>query len=153
MRTLLTVLLMLWATVAWGHTGSVDSYGCHNNTTKAVYECHAGQFAGKSWPNPGGKTAMLAAIAAIPTTPPPPSPVMVGATLTWDAPTDTVTKGYFLYWGLASRQYEKPIDIGMRTSLELTSLLRGATWYFALKAYDAQGNTSPFSNEAFKEVP
>lgn len=151
MRTYLIGVLMLGLpALAWGHPGSVDSYGCHNNSAKQVYECHTGSFAGKSWPNPGGKDAMLKELTA---TPKPPAPVMQNATLTWNAPTDGLTAGYLLYWGLAPGQYQQPIDIGLRTSLELTNLMRGATWYFALKAYGADKKTSGFSNEVSKAIP
>jgi hypothetical protein len=150
MTYLYIILMLLLPGVAWGHSGSVDSYGCHNNTALVKYECHTGTLAGKSWPNPGGKDAMLKELAAAPK---PPVTLMGTGALTWAAPTDGVTTGYLLYWGLAPGQYQKPLDIGMRTSLEMTNLFRGATWYFSLKAYAANGKTSDFSNEVSKVIP
>lgn len=144
----LILAFLLSATSAYAHPGFVDSYGCHNNAKLNVYECHKGTQAGKSWANPGGKEKMLAEIA-----PPPPSVSITGeAVLTWNAPTDAITKGYWLYWGVESGKYHAPIHVPLVTKLDLSGLLKGATYYFALKAHSEDGTLSPFSNEASKTL-
>ena len=70
----LVVFLVSNVTPTSAHKYPADSYGCHNNTTLAAYECHTGQFAGRSWPNPGGKTKMLVELNTPPPPPPPPPP-------------------------------------------------------------------------------
>jgi len=142
-----TLFLFLSASSAFPHAGALDSYGCHNNNKSNVYECHSGKFVGKSWSNPGGKDAMLAEIAAAT----PPVVIMGEATLTWAPPVDGVTSGYLVYWGLEPGKYQTPIEIGLVTELKLTGILKGATYYFALKAKDAKGNLSPLSNEVSKK--
>lgn len=140
--------------LVYAHSGGRDSYGCHNNTALGVYECHSGQFAGRSWPNPGGKTAMLAELNTPPPDTPPVAPVLVGgATLAWTPNAEADLAGYKLYWGTTPGAYNAPIDLGKVTEIVLPNLLRGATYYFAITAYDTAGNESGKSNVVSKHVP
>jgi hypothetical protein len=56
MQYLLLVLLILTPSYVFGHGGRVDSFGCHVNKTINKYECHSGQFEGRTFVD---KAAML----------------------------------------------------------------------------------------------
>jgi chitodextrinase len=79
------------------------------------------------------------------------------ATLTWGAPSDSRVVGYRVYYGNGSRDYMQAWGTGAQagncTTYVVTNLNRGATYYFAVTAYDASGNESDFSNEASKSIP
>jgi hypothetical protein len=68
-------------------------------------------------------------------------------TLAWDANTDPAVAGYKLYHGTASRTYVTPVDVGKVTQYTLTGIEEGRTSYFAVTAYDSNGNESAFSEE------
>ena len=91
----------------------------------------------------------------------PPLPVEVTAVLTWDIPTENVDgsplvdlAGFNIYWGQVSRSYSDTVDIADPASDEYTWIFEvdvPTTIYFAMTAYDDDGNESAFSNEVFKE--
>jgi hypothetical protein len=69
--------------------------------------------------------------------------------LHWDAPAtseDPIT-GYELYWGVESGVYTDSGDAGNNTTYT-TQILPAGTYYFIVKAYDAEGIQSKPSNEA-----
>jgi hypothetical protein len=68
-------------------------------------------------------------------------------TLAWDPNVDEDLAGYIVYYGSASRDYDYDIDIGDETSCTISGLYSGTTYYFAVTAYDIDGNESQFSNE------
>ncbi len=68
-------------------------------------------------------------------------------TAAWDANTDTLTRGYIVYYGTASGSYQWSHDAGMQTSTPLT-LNVGSQYFFVVRAYDATSNLGPASNEA-----
>lgn len=147
----LLLFFVLQSTLSWGHSYKLDSYGCHNNGKLNVYECHQGDFAGKSWPNPGGQAQMLQELAVVS------KPFLDwkgAATLTWLAnnPNENVT-GYRLYWTIIAgdRTFQGPVDMGNVTAIDLTGLMKGATYYFYITAYNAVGE-SPRSNVVSKEI-
>jgi fibronectin type 3 domain-containing protein len=81
-------------------------------------------------------------------------------TLAWDPPTVyndgtpvTDLAGYKLYTGNASRSYQQSVDVGNLTSYTLGALSDGATYYFAVTAYDTAGVESAYSNELSKIFP
>lgn len=141
------LILLCLTTNSLAHTGGRDAYGCHNNSLLNVYECHAGKFVGRSWPNPGGKVKMLAEL-----TPAAPAVVFENATLNWTPNTEANLAGYKLYWGLEAGKYQKPIDLGKVTHLPLSNLLKGATYFFVVTAYNIAGKESGFSNEVSKSL-
>jgi hypothetical protein len=55
--------------------------------------------------------------------------------------------GYVLYYGSASGQYEGAIDVGMQLTYTLTDLEDGKAYYFAIAAYDVNGDESELSAE------
>ena len=74
--------------------------------------------------------------------------------VTWNPNTEPDLAGYRLYVGEASGQYGEPVDVGNVTGhvMEITPEY-GATYYFALTAYDTSGNESGYSAEATCFIP
>ena len=74
--------------------------------------------------------------------------------VSWNPNTEEDLAGYRLYVGEASGQYGEPVDVGNVTGhvMEITPQ-HGATYYFALTAYDTSGNESGYSDEASCFVP
>ena len=72
----------------------------------------------------------------------------------WNPNTEEDLAGYRLYVGTASGQYGEPVDVGNVTEhvMEITPQ-HGATYYFALTAYDTSGNESGYSDEATCFIP
>jgi PKD repeat protein len=76
--------------------------------------------------------------------------------MSWTAPTTnadgsqplTDLAGYKVFYGLSSRQYGAPIDVGNVTSYTLSGLTSDQKYYMSVKAYDTSRNESAFSNEA-----
>jgi len=74
--------------------------------------------------------------------------------VTWNPNTEPDLAGYKIYYGTASGVYGDPIDVGNVTGhvMEITPQ-HGATYYFALTAYDTSGNESGYSSEATCFIP
>ncbi len=72
-------------------------------------------------------------------------------TLEWDPNSEDSVTGYLFYYGNASGKYLPPIDVGLNTSYTISDLSTKRKWYFAVKAYDAEGNQSEYSNEVLKK--
>lgn len=79
-----------------------------------------------------------------------PSP---GVTLKWNPSASSEVAGYRIYYGAASGDYTNSIGAGNVTSNTISGLVPGATYYFAVKAYDASAVESTFSNEIGYTVP
>lgn len=75
------------------------------------------------------------------------------ARLSWSPNTEPDLEGYRVFVGTSSRAYTKTITIGRITSIDIADLSPGATYYFALKAFDFSGNESPYSDEVRLSVP
>ena len=61
-----------------------------------------------------------------------------------------------MYYGTASHTYRQALGSGTYTSattLTLSSLPSGYTYYFAVTALDAAGMESPYSTEVTKVMP
>jgi hypothetical protein len=77
----------------------------------------------------------------------------VTGTLSFDpSPTSDVT-GYKVYYGTQSRDYDQQKDIGDLTQCEISNLEAEATYYFAVTAYDGEGNESDYSTELVVNTP
>ena len=74
-------------------------------------------------------------------------------TLAWDSNAESDLAGYIVYYGTVSRNYPNSVDVGMVNSYQVTNLTAGQTYYFAVTAYDSQGNESAFSNEIPHSIP
>jgi hypothetical protein len=83
--------------------------------------------------------------ASSPTTPQssvPSSSVRTTVTVTWQPNTEPDLAGYKLYVGTSPGVFGAPIVVGKVTSYQVTGLMPGNTYYFAVSAYDANGNES-----------
>lgn len=74
-------------------------------------------------------------------------------TLAWDANSETDIAGYKVYLGNSSRDYSFVIDAGTNANQILLNLVPGATYYFAVTAYNAAETESDFSAELRHTVP
>jgi len=68
-------------------------------------------------------------------------------TLAWTASASIDTTGYRLYYGGASSDYTNTLDAGDSTIATVPDLAAGATYFFAVTAYDGIGLESVFSDE------
>lgn len=68
--------------------------------------------------------------------------------LAWDASADTTVTGYRVYWSTQSGTYNDTNYFDVGDSLTWTGDLPGDQYYFAIRAYDAEGNLGPLSLEA-----
>ncbi len=55
--------------------------------------------------------------------------------------------GYKIYYGTESRNYTFDADVGDYESVTISGLEPGKKYYFAVTAYDLNGNESDFSKE------
>jgi hypothetical protein len=85
--------------------------------------------------------------------------VVLDGTLRWDAPTVTVDGqpvrqlgGYIVYWGSESGNYTGSHRIEDARATQWRAELKAGEYYFALTAFDAEGNESPYSNEIRKTI-
>jgi hypothetical protein len=74
-------------------------------------------------------------------------------TLAWDPSPDPALAGYKVYQGVVSQHYTATNDVGKAMSAKMTMLVPGATYYFAVTAYDTNRLESPFSGEISYTVP
>ncbi len=74
-------------------------------------------------------------------------------TLGWDPSYDTNVVGYNVYYGVASHDYPYKLDAGSATSVTISNLVGGLTYYVAGTAYDSAGNESAFSDEMSFTMP
>jgi len=81
------------------------------------------------------------------------SPPGTSITLAWDPSTDPSVVGYHLYYGVASGTYTNMIDTGTNTSVTVSNLVPGVTYYFAVTSYTAAGVESSYSPEITYTVP
>ena len=71
----------------------------------------------------------------------------VQVTLEWNANTEQDLSGYIIYQGTSSKDYDASMDVGKWTSATIANLEDNETYYFAVTAYDTEGNESGYSNE------
>ena len=82
-------------------------------------------------------------------------PVLAGAsvTLTWNRSAATNVAGYMIYAGTASHVYAITNIVGRATSLTISNLVPGKTYYFAARTYASNKLESALSSEASCTVP
>jgi chitodextrinase len=77
--------------------------------------------------------------------------------LAWDAVVVSNLAGYRVYYGTAPGNYVQAsgagIGVGTATTYVVIGLNRGVRYYFAVTAFDASNNESPYSNEVFADIP
>jgi hypothetical protein len=69
--------------------------------------------------------------------------------LKWDASSNTL--GYRLYIGTGSQSYKQAVDVGLLTTSVVSILVSDMTYYFAVTAYNAAGESCP-SNEVSAHI-
>ncbi len=74
-------------------------------------------------------------------------------TLAWNQSTNPIVAGYNIYYGGASGTYTNKTSAGPVTSLTISNLVNGTTYYFAATTYSAAGAESAFSSEVAYTVP
>lgn len=67
--------------------------------------------------------------------------------LAWDPSPDPGIASYKVYYGAASGNYTNSVSAGLATSLTISNLVQGVTFYFAATATDTNGLESDFSEE------
>ncbi len=72
--------------------------------------------------------------------------------LVWDAPTENIDgsplvdlSGYRVYYAPLSLEYTNTVDVGETTSADISGLIDGQSYYFAVTAYNSTSNESPLS--------
>lgn len=73
--------------------------------------------------------------------------------LIWEASADPSVVGYNIYYGGQNGNYTNTTSVGNSTNAVVSGLVEGSTYYFAVTAYDAYGDESPFSNQISYIVP
>ncbi len=81
-----------------------------------------------------------------------------GATvrISWSANSEPDLAGYKVYYGTTSREsgsYSHVVNAGLSTYVDISGLSSGATYYFAVTAYDDSNNESGYSAEAHALIP
>jgi len=74
-------------------------------------------------------------------------------TVAWDPNPEPEVAGYKIYYGTTAGNYTSSLDAGSATSILISGLQDGATYFFSAVAYDASNNESGFSNEITYVVP
>jgi hypothetical protein len=75
-------------------------------------------------------------------------------TLAWNQNAEENVVGYNVYYGTSSENYDWVLDVGNATSITITDLSVGLTYYFAVTAYDDSSPSleSTYSNEVSKST-
>ena len=68
-------------------------------------------------------------------------------TLEWSPNDEPDLAGYKIYYGTECRNYTFDADVGDYESVTISDLEPGKKYYFAVTAYDLNGNESDFSKE------
>src|SRR5947209_11633535 len=77
---------------------------------------------------------------------------LADATLAWDPDNNPSVVGYRLYAGTSSGVYTQTVEAGNNTSLVVSNLRAGSTYFFAVTAYTTSAE-SPRSNEDSFHTP
>ena len=76
------------------------------------------------------------------------------ANLAWNASSSSNVGGYIMSYGQSSGNYSSSIDVGNATTYNLSGLLAGSTYYFAVRTYDStKTDQSAYSNEVTLTIP
>lgn len=67
--------------------------------------------------------------------------------VSWQPNTESDLAGYQIYYGSDSNFYSTILDVGKVTQYTVSGLNTGSTYYFAVTAYDVNGNESAYSQE------
>ena len=75
------------------------------------------------------------------------------AVLAWDASSDPNVIGYNVYYGLASHNYGAMVSVQGATTVTLSNLFAGVTYYVSAATFDSAGVESAFSAEVSFTTP
>jgi len=67
--------------------------------------------------------------------------------ISWNSNDENDLLGYKVYWGISSRTYYDPVDVGNDTTYTLHDLFPGTQYFFSVTAYDTAWNESNYSEE------
>lgn len=73
--------------------------------------------------------------------------------LDWSSSISADATGYFVYYGTTSGIYPYRINAGNATSVTISNLVPGTTYYLAATTYDSSGDESSYSGEVNFAVP
>jgi len=74
-------------------------------------------------------------------------------TLAWDPPADGLTAGYLVFIGTSPQSYSAHVNAGSTTSVTISGLSDGMTYYFVVRAYSPSGAWSAPSTEVQAIAP
>jgi len=74
-------------------------------------------------------------------------------TLAWDRSPSADATGYNIYYGAHTGAYTNRVNVGNVSTVSVSGLKEGVTYYFAATAYNSSGLESDFSNEVSYTVP
>jgi hypothetical protein len=74
-------------------------------------------------------------------------------TLSWDPASIPNLAGYRLYSGTTPGTFTQTIEVGNSTTISVSNLREGQTYFFAVTAYDTSGAESASVNEVSYTVP
>ena len=97
----------------------------------------------------GSKTGVLALILAL-------LPTILCAAIvriSWNANTESDLEGYRVFYGTSHGSYSYVINVGRRTTIDVSGLAAGTTYSLAVTAFDFNGNESAFSTEQSVSIP
>ncbi len=100
----------------------------------------------------GGSVSIPVTLTVAPSSSSGNSTTGTSATLAWMANTDSDLAGYNVYVGTSSGIYGSPVNVGNVTAYTAGNLKLGTTYYFAVTAYDVNGNESLRSSEVSKSI-
>lgn len=101
-----------------------------------------------SYTVPGGNPSDILHLTVLDIPPP-----VDSVTLVWDPILESWVAGYAVRVGGTSGSYTNRIDAGTNTTLTVSNLLVGATYYFVAHAYTTSGQENPPSNEIGYTIP
>ena len=73
-------------------------------------------------------------------------------TLEWDPNTEPDLGGYIVHYGTESGVYDHSLDVGNFTSAVISGLDPDLEYYFAVSAYNIEGEVSALSNEVTTDL-
>ncbi len=74
-------------------------------------------------------------------------------TLAWNSNSDPIVAGYNIYYGRACKGYTNKACLGKATTVTISNLVVGATYFFAATTYSTAGAESALSGEVAYTVP
>ena len=133
--------------LTWGSLGSGTRYYVQTSTDLLTWTAATNTAATNvSLAFVGGKARMFRLSAS--NAPP------WSVTLAWDpSPCTNAIATYYVYFGVACATYTNVVAAGTNTTVTISNLVNGATYYFAATVLDASGLESDYSNEAVSQSP